>query len=154
MLFFKMVEDAPVFRHAVRADDDGRLVHVVQLFAAGRRRACTRSGPSKGLRRTFFFQEGPHLLIPFLRVHAEHLGRAHSQRTVHIDGHESGYRRRSSIVQRVDNLLGATDGEGRNDHFAATRTVSRTTSRSCLARLVRGLMQPVAIGAFHDKDIG
>jgi hypothetical protein len=58
------------------------------------------------------------------------------------------------LVEGVDQLLGAAHGKRGDDDLAAALVGFDNRLAQHLARLVAGLVPAIAIGAFHDQEIG
>src|SRR6185436_13937395 len=98
-----MMPDASGFRHAGGADDDGRILQIVQLERM--RDLPNVSEVLHAERIRFFAEKLVDVLVETLRMEAINLGRIDAQRAVDKDGHRRELLGLGQLVERVNDLL-------------------------------------------------
>jgi hypothetical protein len=92
--------------------------------------------------------------IENFRVSLEDTGCLDGQRAIDVDRNRRNLSRQCKRMEIVDDFLYSTDGECRNEDAPASRRGFGDNVRKCLARQLVRRMIPIAIGGFHDHDVG
>ena len=111
-----MMPDAPGFAHARRADDDGRFLQIVERLRLVDFADVGQVRHAEGIR--LFVQKPVDAVVEAFRVQAVNLRGVHAQGAVHENRHARQFARKRKLVQHIDNLLRASDGERRDDDRA------------------------------------
>jgi len=109
----QMVPDAPGFAHARRADDDHRLLAVVQLLGILGAADVGEVAHAEGV--FLFMQKFRDALVVTFGVLPVNLRGVYAQRAVHENRHARQAAAQGDLMQHINNLLGAPDGKGRDD---------------------------------------
>src|SRR5690606_23022389 len=115
----EVVEDAPGLGHPARREDHHRHAHPVQLLRPARLADVLQPLEAEGV------VVGEHvveeLAVVALRVRLEDAGDVDGEGAVHEDGDAGDAVLVPELVERVDELLRAADGEGGDDDLPAPR---------------------------------
>ena len=147
-----MVADAAGFAHAGGGNDDtGAVVRVVESFRFGHRTDEVEAFEDEGI--VLIEEEAVNGFVEALRVDAEDLCGVHGERAVDVDRHAAELAGVEELVEDVEELLGALDGESGDHHLAAALEGFFKDRAEGIGGPGRQLVLAAAVGAFHQDEI-
>lgn len=148
---FDVVSDTTGFGHAGGAEDDAGFAEVVDSHAFGD--ASNVGEVGHGKRVVAIAHKGLEILVEALRVGTENGGGVDGQRTVHkrFDGRDALVL--CQLVERVKNLLGASDGKGGDDDFAVMFQGVVDDTADAGIDIGEWFVVAVAVSAFHHEVV-
>ena len=150
---FEMMQDAPAFTHAARGNDDHRAGHIVEghRFFWGANKL--HAGKDERV-----FALGKHfagfIVVDFAMRGINLCGLAGEGRVDKDFDFARHFSAGLEFVQVVDDLLGATDGEGRDDEFRIMAVDEFEIFFEAEFNVVGGGVILVGVGGFDDEDVG
>ena len=150
---FEMVKDASAFTHAARGDDDHGAGHIVEGhgFFGGADELHAREDE-----RVFAFSEhvAGFIVVDFAMRGVNLCSLAGEGRVDEDFDFTRHFSAGLEFVQVVDDLLGATDGEGRDDEFRIMAVDEFEIFFEAEFNVVGGGVILVGVGGFDDEDVG
>ena len=148
--FGQVVQDSPAGGHAARRDDDGRagaLHHIPGFLRRGDRREtgcaeCAHLAAADG-----------DVVVELIGVALIELQRLERHRTIHVNGQRLDLPGVLELLDRVEDFLDPADRKRRNDELALLLCRLVDDGGETL-ELVAVQVLPIAIGGFHQQDIG
>ena len=147
----EMVDDAAALTHAGGGDDDEGAVLAIELLTLDGGADELEAFEAEGV--AFVEEEVVDGVVEAFRVEAEDLGGGDGEGAVDKDGDAGEAGGLDEVVDDVEELLGALDGEGGDEDFAAVFEGVGEDAAEVLAGVGVHFMFAPAVGAFHDDGV-
>jgi len=148
----EMVEDAAGFGHAGGGDDEAGDADIVEGFGLFDIADVAEAAEAEGI--VAGVEEGVGFDVVALGVGAEGFGDVDGERAVDKNGDFVDFAFLDELVDHQDDLLGAADGEGGCNDFAAAAGGVVDDGGEFLFGVEDRLMEAVAVRTFHNEDVG
>ena len=126
----------------------------IELFAFLRRARVGQATKTERISQACLTHELFDLRVITFRVLAIHRRHVNRQRAIYINRNVRNIALERKLVQRQHKLLRPTHGKCRNQHHAAALHRLVDDAFHVLRVVFVRRVQPVAVGAFHDQDVG
>ena len=126
----------------------------LSAFDSSTERVYTRRSKPKAVSVLSLCDELPGLIVEALWMGAIYIGGVDSQRAVDKDRQTGDFALFDHDMQVVDQVLGASHGEGGDDDLAAPFDGAQDHFAQLVVGFLRVAVRFVAVGAFHEQVIG
>jgi len=148
----EMMKHAAGFGHTGGRNDHARDPDIIERFGLFHVADIAETAKAEGV--VTAVEEGVGFDVVTLRVGAKGFGDVYCEGAIYKDGYLVDFAFRNQFVDHKYDLLRAADGKSGRDDFAAPAGRVIDDFGELLLGVKDGLMEAVAVGAFHDEYVG